>query len=380
MNGDVIARYYKSYGVEIVRGFMQYVWDSRGKQYIDANTNHGVAFLGHSNPDVVDAVVEQVRRIVSVPLNFGNEARDAFARSISTILPPGFGKVYLQNTGTEAVETAIKIGKKVTGRKTIVAFTNSFHGRTMGSLSITWNEAYRRAFQPLYPHVRFAPFNAPHAVDKHVDEDVCCVIVEPVQGEGGLSVATREFLGALRSATKERGALLIFDEIQCGFGRTGSVWAFEKYGVYPDLFTAGKAIGGGVPIGLVIASDALGEVFQPGEHGSTFAGNALAMAAAAAAIRHFVERDVPTVVRAAGKALMDALSSVKGRTALRVKGDGLMVGLELRVKAEPFVERLLERGVMALTASVNVLRFLPPYMISEDDIDHIRRALLEVLQ
>lgn len=380
MDDDVIAKYYKVYNVELVKGYMQYVWDSEGRRYIDANTNHGVAFLGHSNPDVVDAIREQVARIISVPLNFRNDARVEFGRQIKRIVPAGYGKVYVQNTGTEAVETAIKIGKKVTGRKTIVSFTNAFHGRTLGSLSITWNEAYRKAFQPLYPHVRFAPFNAPHMIDKYIDEDVCCVIVEPVQGEGGLNVATRDFLASLRSVTRERGALLIFDEIQCGFGRTGSVWAFEKYGVYPDLFTAGKAIGGGVPIGLVIASDAVGEAFQPGEHGSTFAGNALAMAASAAAIRHFVERDVPTAARRMGKALTEALESVRGRAALRVKGDGLMVGLELRVKAEPFVERLLERGVMALTASVNVLRFLPPYMISEEDVDHIRRALSELLQ
>ena len=374
-----LAQYYRLYPINIVRGSMQYVWDSEGRRYLDLNTGHGVAFLGHSNPEVVKAIVEQSSKILTVPLNLANEARDGFVREFSKILPAGFDVVFLQNTGTEAVETAIKIAKKATRRRTIVAFTNSFHGRTMGSLSATWNEAYRKAFEPLYPYVKFAPFNAASQVEKYVDEDTCCIIVEPVQGEGGLNVATRDFLKALRDEANRVNALLIFDEIQCGFGRTGKTWAFQHYGIEPDLFTAGKALAGGLPIGVVVAKGELGDVFSPGEHGSTFAGNPVVMAAASAAVRVFLRDDVPSKAERMGNILHSALSEVKSRIVNRVKGMGLMAGLELRVKAEPYVDELLKRGILALTANINVVRFLPPYMITEEDVSQVINALNEIL-
>lgn len=375
-----LARYYRVYPINIVRGRMQYVWDSNGNRYLDANTGHGVAFMGHSNPEIINAIKAQLDKIITVPLNMGNEARDEFISEFSRIIPQGFDAVFPQNTGTEAVETAIKIGKKWTRRKTIVAFTNSFHGRTMGSLSITWNENYRKAFQPLYPHVKFGVFNNAHEVDKLVDEDTCCVVVEPVQGEGGLNVATVDFLKALREAANRVNALLIFDEIQCGFGRTGYTWAFQHYGVEPDVFTAGKAIAGGLPIGLVVAKGELGDVFNPGEHGSTFAGNPVVMAAAAATVKVFIRDNVPSVVKETGSLLTKRLGELNSRVVNRVKGMGLMIGVELRTRAEPYVEALMKHGVLALTASVNVVRFLPPYMISHDDVDLIVNSLSEVLK
>jgi acetylornithine aminotransferase apoenzyme (EC 2.6.1.11)/N2-acetyl-L-lysine aminotransferase apoenzyme (EC 2.6.1.-) len=216
-----LARYYREYGIRLVRGHMQYLWDDQGRRYLDCNTNHGVAFLGHSNPYIVEAVRRQIEEVWAVPLNFATPARERFVESFSRLLPAKFGVVFLQNTGTEAVETAIKIAKKMTRRPTIVAFTNSFHGRTTGSLSITWNEAYRKAFEPLYPHVRFGKFNLASEVEKIVGEDTCCVVVEPIQGEGGVNSATPDFLKALREETSRKGALFIIDEIQTGFGRTG---------------------------------------------------------------------------------------------------------------------------------------------------------------
>lgn len=375
-----IAKYYRQYGLRIVRGHMQYVWDDRGNRYLDCNTNHGVVFLGHANPKIVEAVKRQVEEIWAVPLNFEAPARERFIEAFSRLLPSKFGVVFLQNTGTEAVETALKIAKKLTRRPTAVAFTNSFHGRTLGSLSITWNEAYRKAFEPLYPHVRFGKFNVASEVEKIVGEDTCCIVVEPIQGEGGVNPATRDFLKALREAADRSGAILIFDEVQTGFGRTGAVWAFQKYGVEPDLFTAGKALGGGLPIGVVVGREEYGDVFEPGEHGSTFAGNAVVMAAAAAASELLLEEDVPAKAEAAGSALAKALSETGSRLALRVKGMGLMLGLELRVKADQFIQPLMARGVLALTAGLNTLRFLPPYMISKEDVDAIGSAVAEVLK
>lgn len=375
-----IARYYREYGLRIVRGLLQYVWDDGGRRYLDCNTNHGVAFLGHANPKIVEAVRRQLEEVWAVPLNFSTPARERFIEEFSRLLPAKFGVVFLQNTGTEAVETAVKIAKKITRRPTIVAFTNSFHGRTMGSLSITWNERYRKAFEPLYPHVRFGKFNVPTEVDKLVQEDTCCVVVEPIQGEGGVNPATPEFLKALREETQRKGALLIIDEVQTGFGRTGAVWAFQKYGVEPDIFTAGKAVAGGLPIGLAVAREDFGDVFEPGEHGSTFAGNAVVMAAAAAASRLLREEDVPAKAERAGAELAKALGEVESRLAVRVKGVGLMLGLELRVKADQFLQPLLERGVLGLTAGVNTLRFLPPYMITREDIELVHAAVSEALK
>jgi acetylornithine/LysW-gamma-L-lysine aminotransferase len=250
----------------------------------------------------------------------------------------------------------------------------------MGSLSITWNEKYRKAFEPLYPHVRFGKFNVPSEVDKVVGEDACCVVVEPIQGEGGVNPATSEFLKALREETTRKGALLIIDEVQTGFGRTGAVWAFQKYGVEPDIFTAGKPVAGGLPIGLAVAREEFGDVFEPGEHGSTFAGNAVVMAAAAAASRLVREEDVPAKAERAGAELAKDLADTGSRLAVRVKGLGLMLGLELRVKADQFLQPLMERGVMALTAGVNTLRFLPPYMITKEDIEVVQAAVVDVLR
>lgn len=375
-----IARYYREYGVRIVRGYMQYLWDDQGRRYLDCNTNHGVAFLGHANPYIAEAVRRQLEEVWAVPLNFSTPARERFISAFSRLLPSKFGVVFLQNTGTEAVETAIKMAKKITRRRTVVAFTNSFHGRTLGSLSITWNEAYRKAFEPLYPHVKFGKFNVAAEVEKLVDEDVCCVVVEPIQGEGGVNPATPDFLRALREVTAEKNALLIFDEIQTGFGRTGAVWAFQKYGVEPDLFTAGKALGGGLPIGVVVAREDYGDVFEPGEHGSTFAGNSVVMAAAAAASELLLKEDVPARAEAMGEELAKALAEHGSRIGLRVKGMGLMRGLELRVKADQFIQQLLSKGVLALTAGMNVLRFLPPYSITREDVELIRSAVSEVLR
>ncbi|MFN3803506.1 MAG: aspartate aminotransferase family protein [Pyrobaculum sp.] len=375
-----IARYYREYGVRIVGGFMQYVWDDAGRRYVDCNTNHGVVFLGHANPKIVETVKRQLEEIWAVPLNFSTPARERFIQEFSRLLPSKFGVVFLQNTGTEAVEVAIKIAKKLTRRPVVVGFTNSFHGRTMASLSITWNEKYRRAFEPLYPHVRFGKFNVVAEVEKVVKEDTCCVVVEPIQGEGGVNPATPEFLKALREETQRRGALLIIDEIQTGFGRTGAVWAFQKYGVEPDIFTAGKPVAGGLPIGLAVAREEYGDVFEPGEHGSTFAGNAVVMAAAAAGSRLLLEEDVPTKAERIGGELAKALSEVRSRLAVRVKGAGLMLGLELRVKADQFLQPLLQRGVLALTAGVNTLRFLPPYVITREDVETVAAAVGEVLK
>ncbi len=380
---SILSQYYRKKNVVIVRGWRQYVWDIDGNMYLDCNTGYGVAFLGHCNEKIVKAVIDQVSRLTICSLTFFNDARARFLKSFSRLLPSKFGKVVIQNSGAEAVEVALKAARKITKRRGILAFIGSFHGRTMGALSVTGNEKYRRPFEPLIPDVRFARFNVVHELDKVVTEDLAAVIVEPIQGEGGVNPATRDFLRELRRITQERGVLLIFDEIQTGFGRTGSIWAFENYGVEPDIFTAGKALGGGFPIGVTVFSKELGDVFEPGEHGSTFGGNPVVMAAAAAACELLIEDDVPGKAKELGEYIMKKISEEisTSKYYLRVKGMGLMIGIELRRDAEPFVDKLINEKVLALSAGKTTLRLLPPYLITRRDVDEeLIPALVNVLE
>lgn len=378
---EYLARYYSKKPLNIVRGSMQYVWDSSGNKYLDMHTGFGVAFLGHTNPRIVNAIREQLDKIFTVPLTFYNEARAKFVKEFSRILPSGFGKVFLQNSGTEAVEVALKIARKISKKAEFLAFLNSFHGRTLGSLSVTGNEKYRKAFEPLPYKVRFAPFNAVEQVDKLVTEDLAAVIVEPVQGEGGVNPAKPEFLRALRQVTRERNVLLIFDEVQAGFGRTGAVWAFENYGVEPDIFTAGKSIAGGLPIGVAVVRREYGDVFEPGEHGSTFAGNPLTMAAAKAGVEVLISEDVPSKARALGERFTRILEDEVGnlKPVLRIKGLGLMLGVELRKRAEPYVDKLIGLKLLTSVAGGTTIRLLPPYCINDDDINLTITALKNAL-
>jgi acetylornithine/LysW-gamma-L-lysine aminotransferase len=378
---EYLARYYSKKPLNIVRGSMQYVWDSSGNKYLDMHTGFGVAFLGHTNPRIVNAIREQLDKIFTVSLTFYNETRAEFVKEFSRILPSGFGKVFLQNSGTEAVEVALKIARKISKKAEFLAFLNSFHGRTLGSLSVTGNEKYRKAFEPLPYKVRFAPFNAVEQVDKLVTEDLAAVIVEPVQGEGGVNPAKPEFLRALRQVTRERNVLLIFDEVQAGFGRTGAVWAFENYGVEPDIFTAGKSIAGGLPIGVAVVRREYGDVFEPGEHGSTFAGNPLTMAAAKAGVEVLISEDVPSKARALGERFMRILEDEVGnlKPVLRIKGLGLMLGVELRKRAEPYVDKLIGLRLLTSVAGGTTIRLLPPYCINDDDINLTITALKNAL-
>ncbi|NPA22958.1 MAG: aspartate aminotransferase family protein [Crenarchaeota archaeon] len=378
-----LSQYYRKKNLVLVRGYNQYVWDIDGRMYLDCNTGYGVAFLGHCNRRIVNALKEQIEKLFICSMTFYNDARARFLRNFSRLLPPRFGKIVLQNSGTEAVEAALKAARKYTRRRGILAFVGSFHGRTMGALSVTGNERYRRPFEPLIPDVRFGRFNVVHDLDKLVTEDLAAVIVEPIQGEGGVNPATRDFLRELRRLTEERGVLLIFDEVQTGFGRTGSIWAFENYGVEPDMFTVGKAVGGGFPIGALVIRKDLGDIFEPGEHGSTFGGNPLAMAAGAAACEVLLEDDVPGKAKEMGDYIVRRIESEisSSRYYLRVKGMGLMIGIELRRDAEPFVDKLIEKNILALSAGKTTLRLLPPYLINRKDVDEdLIPALVDVLE
>ncbi|MEM0192274.1 MAG: aspartate aminotransferase family protein [Candidatus Korarchaeum sp.] len=366
-----LIRFQEGRGLRIVRGEAQYVWDSEGRRYLDAHTGHGAAFLGHRPPRVVKALKEQIERLMVCSTAFSSEAMDLCLSSLSEVLPNALKNVYFQNSGTEAVELALKLAFKATGRNRILAFQGSFHGRTIGSLSVTWNPRYRRGFPSL--EVRFARFNEVASADA-VDEGTAAVIVEPVQGEGGIRPAKAEFLRELRRACDERGAVLIFDEVQSGFGRTGFVWAHCSRGVEPDVMVAGKCVGGGFPVSLVAARDWVLEGIEGGEHGSTHGGNPLACAAVHGGVRTLIEEEVPRRASKAGSTLISMLRELRGPIK-EVRGEGLMIGVELEGRVDPIVMELQKRGVLVAKAGSSVIRILPPYMVSEEDISFLVRNL-----
>ncbi|BBL46153.1 [LysW]-aminoadipate semialdehyde/glutamate semialdehyde transaminase [Metallosphaera sedula] len=377
-----LITFYGSRGLRIVKGENQYVWDDKGRRYLDLHAGHGVAFLGHRNPKVVEYLKRQLDTIITLTTAFDIDIRDEMLKEIDDLKPEGMDNIFLLNSGTEAVELAMKIARKITGRKKFIAFKNSFHGRTMGSLSITWNKKYREPFEPLISPIEFLEFNQIDELKK-LDDSVAAVILEPVQGEGGVIPAKPEFVKALREETERRGILLVSDEVQVGFGRTGKVWAYQHYGIRPDILTAGKAIGGGFPVSAVFVPDSIAEKLGEGDHGTTYGGNPMAAAAVTAASRVLKEDKVPEQAKVKGETFMKMLRDalVDFKSVREVRGLGLMIGVDLRLNPGTAIKVLQDNGVLSLKAGVSTIRFLSPYMITNQDmelaVDATRKGVAE---
>jgi len=315
-----------------------------------------------------------------MPQTLPTPARGEFYRTLVSLLPPELNRVFPVNSGTEANEAALKFARAHTGRKKFVAAMRGFSGRTMGSLSVTWEPKYREPFLPLVGPVEFIPYNDVEALRRAVDEETAAVILEPVQGEGGVRPATPEFLQAAREITREKGALLILDEIQTGMGRTGRRFAFEHYGVVPDILTLAKALGGGVPIGAAVMRKEVAESMPKGGHGTTFGGNPLAMAAGVAAIRYLERTRLWERAAELGPWFMEKLREIPSPKIREVRGLGLMVGLELKEKAAPYIQKLeKEHRILTLQAGPTVIRFLPPLVIDREDLERVVEAVRAVL-
>ena len=364
--------------VALVRGEGAFVWDAEGKRYIDCSAGHGVAALGHAHPQLVQAVTQQVARLTTCAGSFPNDQRAGLQERLCALLPDGFERVFLCNSGTEAVEGALKFARRSTGRSGFVAAERGFHGRTMGALACTWEQKYREPFEPLIGDVTHAPFNDLAGFEARVNEGTAAVLVEVVQGEGGVRPADAEFLRGLRKLCDERGALLVFDEVQTGFGRTGKAFAFEHFGVTPDLISLGKAIAGGLAMGAVGIGSGVG-VLQVGDHGSTFGGNPLACAAANATLDALQQERLFERSAQLGARFADSLRALGADQVLEVRGMGLMVAMELNVPVAPFLKSLLEAGVIALPAGPQVMRFLPPLVISEEALTCVVELVAAVL-
>ena len=361
----------------IVRGQGASLFDADGVEYLDCSSGHGVANLGHANPKVAEAIYEQASTLITLFETFPNDKRAELMKKI-TPLVDGLDRVFLCNSGTESVEAAFKFSRISTGRKNIVAAMRAFHGRTYGSLSATYNKKYREGFEPFVPGFSHVAYNNIEALDKAVNEETAAVILEVIQGEGGVYLATAQYLQAARRICDERGALLIVDEIQSGFGRTGRMFAIQRFDVTPDLLTCAKSLAGGVPMGAVLIGHNVKNL-APGIHGSTFGGNPLACAAAIAAIGVMEDEDLARQAEVKGAYLLDMLRNIESPNIRDVRGKGLMIGIELKEKVAPYIKQLQEKKIIALNAGMTVLRLLPPLVISYHQIDHLVNVLEEVL-
>ena len=366
---------YPRRGLSIVRGKDARLWDDQGNEYLDCTAGVGVANVGHANPAVAKALAEQAQTLVTCPGIFYNDQRGQLMEKLAGLAPDGLNRVFLCNSGTESTEAAIKFARKTTGRSGLVTAMRGFHGRTLGALSATFK--YRDAFEPLLPGCVFVPLNNINKLDTAVSEDTAAVMLEPVQGEGGVRPADADYLAAARRLCDDRGALLIIDEVQTGFCRTGTFFACEQSNLAPDILCLAKGIAGGVPMGAVLCSEQVEAGI--GVHGSTFGGNPLACAAALAAIDFMQVHDLAAQARNKGDYFTRRFGTYLPNRVRGLRQIGLMIGIELKEKVTPHLQALLEKGVLALPAGPTVVRLLPPLVISEEQLDTVINALHTVL-
>jgi acetylornithine/LysW-gamma-L-lysine aminotransferase len=371
------AGIYPKRDLVLVRGSGVHVWDADGRQYIDCVGGHGVCLLGHCHPEVTKSISDQAAQMVTCPGIFYNDRRAELLSKLAELT--GLGRAFLCNSGAEAIEGAFKFARLGTGRTGILATMRGFHGRTMGALSATWNKNYRIPFEPLVPGISHVPYGNLAKLEAALTDETAALILEVVQGEGGVRPGSAEYLQAAHRLCRERGALLIVDEVQTGFGRTGKMFAFQHVGVQPDILCLAKGIAGGVPMGAIMLGERVTGI-KPGVHGSTFGGNPLACAAALASIDVLEAENLPAQAADKGAYLRAKLGEIEAPVIREIRGLGLMVGIELRTRARPYLEALIGKGVLALPAGPTVIRLLPPLVIDTGELDTVISALAEVLQ
>ncbi len=372
---------YQRFPVTVEKGKGSHVWDIDGKEYIDCMGGYGVALVGHQNQRVNNAIKEQVDKIITVHSSLYNKTREEFLKTLIGLAPKGLTQVHLNNSGAEAIEAAIKFARKFTGKKGMVAMKGSYHGKSFGALSLTFNPKYKKAFEPLVEKVSFASFGDIESLREVIDDDTAFVILEPIQGESGIIVAPDGFLQDVRKLCDEKGILLIFDEIQAGLGRTGRLWASQHWNTAPDILCLAKGIAGGVPMGATLVRHDILASMSKGEHSSTFGGNPLSCAAGTAALNALTEDGLIENSEKMGKIFREGLEKLKeNHTMIReIRGKGLMIGIEMKFEVKDILMGLMKKGVLMLYSGRNILRILPPLVISEEDITKVLHALDSVL-
>ncbi|SDL91732.1 acetylornithine/LysW-gamma-L-lysine aminotransferase [Halogranum gelatinilyticum] len=368
--------------ITIESGEGPYLYSDRGTKFLDMGANYAVTPLGHSHPAVTEAIQEQAEKLTYVQASYPVDVRTELYEKLSVLGPGNLDNVWLCNSGTEANEAAMKFARAATGNSKIVATKRGFHGRTMGALAMTWKKKYKAPYEPLAGDIEFVTYGDSEELAEAVDDETAAVFLEPVQGEGGIHPATVDYLEHAREVTEDAGAALVFDEIQTGVGRTGTLWACEQAGVVPDMLTAAKGIANGLPLGATLCADWITEDF--GDHGSTFSGGPVVSAAANATLDTIVEEDLPAHAGELGDYLMENIQTAAEEHDLPVRdvrGQGLMVGIEVKRGANRLLKQLaLNEQILALPAGRSVLRLLPPLVIDESHADRMTDALTEVLK
>lgn len=379
---------YNRYQISLDRGEGVHLYDADGKEYVDFGAGIAVFALGYNNKEYNDALKAQIDKLIHTSNYFYNEPAAKAAKAITEV--SGMDRAFFTNSGTEAIEGAIKLAKKYAYLKDgstdheIIAMQHSFHGRSMGALAVTGNRHYQEAFGPMIPGIKFAQYNNLASVEELVNDKTCAIIFETVQGEGGIYPAKPEFIKGVRKLCDEKGILLILDEIQCGMGRTGTMFAYEQYGVKPDILTVAKALGCGVPVGAFLAREEVAKALVPGDHGTTYGGNPLACAAAVKVLELFKKQNVLDNVKKVSAYLEKKLDEIVAEYDYVVerRGLGLMQGLEINTDVKDLkkvIAACLDNGLILFTAGTNVIRFVPPLVISEADVDEMITKLKKAL-
>ncbi len=364
--------------VVIARGKGCTLWDANNNEYLDMGASYGVCNIGHCNSEVIKAIKSQAENLFYISSTYPNPVRRELLEKIISISPKGMARAFLSNSGTEGIEAALKFAILHTKRKKIIAAMRSYHGRTLGSLSATWNQKYREPFNNHLMPVEFVKYDDSESMKNMVDKETATVILEPIQGEGGVYVPSKSYLRAVRDICSDAGAMLIIDEVQTGLGRTGKMFCLEHFDVIPDILVIGKSLGGGLPIAATVLHEELGAM-PKGTHGSTFGGNPICCAAANAVIDFILDNDLPARSEELGNYFKSRLTNLPSSIIREVRGIGLMLAIELKTKNTPYLNKLLERGIAPLPGGTTTIRFLPPLVISKDEIDKTLAILEESL-
>lgn len=386
MSKDNVMNTYGRYNVIFEKGIGCKLYDVNGREYIDFVSGVAVNCLGHSHPSIVKTLTEQSSQLMHISNYYWSTKLIELAEKLCSY--SDHDQAFFCNSGTEAVEVGLKLARKygkVKGgenKNVIISMDNSFHGRTMGALSVTAQEKYQKDFMPLIGGTKVAKFNDIEDIKKIMDENVCGVIIEPIQGEGGINPVDKQYLKELRELCDKYDALLLFDEVQCGIGRTGSLFAYKKFGVVPDVICMAKALGGGFPIGAAIATKKAASAFVPGDHGSTFGGNPLAAAVALTVLRELMDNGVLNNVEIMSKYFVEKLNSLKEKYAIikEIKGMGLLLGISTSKATKEVIDKCFEKGLLVTRAGSDVIRLLPPLNVKKEDIDEAVVILDEVFK
>lgn len=386
MSEKYIAHTYTRYPIVLVKGQGTRVWDLEGREYLDFVSGLAVCNLGHCHPKVVQAIHDQAKKLIHVSNFYYIEPQIQLA---SLLCKHSFAdKVFFCNSGAEANEGALKLARKYAKEKMgkdryeIITMDRSFHGRTLATLTATAQEKFHKGYEPLMPGFKYIPYNDIQAVERAINSKTCAIMLEPIQGEGGVNCPSEGYLKALREICNEKGLLLIFDEVQVGMGRTGKLFAYEHEGVEPDLLTLAKSLAGGVPIGALLIKEGVANSFTPGDHASTFGGNPLATAAGVAALTAILEDGMLENCQKMGDYFLSELREIGNQfpsLVKEVRGKGLILGVELKMEGGPLVKEMMQKGILINCTMGNVLRFLPPLIVNKEEIDQVVQTLRGVL-